>query len=321
VSEQLYSRVEVMLSRQDFKLRTAVFSDIEDSLAKLGYEETTEKIVKWARNKAVPLVAVTGLRFNIVKQRMENEHRYPWFDLMSTDGGVELYVRVDEGKRSRYLRDAGYHGYVMSRVEWDRERLMEQGRQVIKRLETELPSARFDFHGSDKRMAEQGLGGDDLREFVVGFRFFAQDPRERNQIVERLNKLFGEEHDFVCTEEINFNRRLKPGKPLKYCYDRTLQTKEGLVEYVSKKLKIEAGLSVGDGGNDAGQIMETAHLVGVVVGGAKEELRYLIDEVTVRQEGEIRWIERESFCKQVYVEPGGGIGPETILKALALVGR
>ena len=112
---------------------TAFFTDIDNTFYKAGKENAMAYLTEKAKERNIPIIAVTGNDFNGVYQRIESGE-LPRFQVISGSVGTEIWVlhKSEDGKYE-YKKDE-YFEKLLIKGGFEREELVKKSINLIKEL-------------------------------------------------------------------------------------------------------------------------------------------------------------------------------------------
>jgi len=270
--EAVYSNSEIanMLDAQDQRgePRTAMFSDIDNTIYRAGTEEATQRLAESGKDQSYPIIANTGNDYETVRLNIESG-KLPRFQAIIGQVGTEIWVSKDQDGVPAYIKDE-YFEELLKQTGFDRSKVAQEAQRIIDTAGQDYPDWELDFQnpGIEEKLVEQP--DPDYQPFKVSFYSMAEEDD-----LEELSSLFKERYPgqaIVICEEIGYNRSLPPdASRKKYCIDVLPATKRDAVVYMSSVLGIKRGVVAGDSGNDVDMLIESGDLNAILVGGYKPE--------------------------------------------------
>lgn len=302
--------------------RVALFTDIDNTFARKGFEGASLELEKRSGEESVPIVAVTGNYFSVVMKRILSGELPP-FQAIASSVGTEIWLLkgVSEDGTPEYVKDTVFQesleksGYV-------RNELVEVSEKVILDFEKTHPDWKFDFQSPEKEL-DLKTNPDDEYRFKISFFAYLSD-EDVSAMVAELQEKFPKQQVVVC-EEINYNKTLSPdAKIKKFCIDILPITKAGAVRYMSKVANVDQGLVAGDSGNDIDMLLNSGELDAVLVGGYKQEAKDALDKTVIEKKGKRSFrkvVGNDGRVKSVYIEQGDRVAAESILRSAEILKR
>lgn len=287
---------------------TALFTDIDNTFYKAGKENEMAYLTKKAKERNIPIIAVTGNDFYGIHKRIESGE-LPYFQVTAGAVGTEIWVlhKSEDGKYE-YKKDENFEKLLI-KGGFEREELVKKSFDLIKELSVKFPESKFDFQMPNVESAWLADKAAKCQPFKISFYFFA-DQQSLEQISQIAQGYFPGQSVIIC-EEINYNSTLSPDETVKkYCLDVLPIAKGDTVNYLSKLSDIQQGIVAGDSGNDVEMLFHSGSLNSVLVGGYKPEAEKHIGEViTVKKEGKRSFqkiLQPDGSIKAIYIEPEPG---------------
>lgn len=235
----------------------------------------------------------------------------PALPVIVGSGWLNIDMRQHDGS---YQTDHDYDHLIAKHPNWNREEVVA----TVKQLISQYPEFNLSFqHQSSDNLAPVAL---DVNK--IGLYFFAQNSEARREVQRIFAESFPGVLSLVCGE---INHNAVAGRTKKFCLDVTAMDKLGALLYLQKLLGISRGIAGGDSGNDSRFVTLSPDVLGVVVGGCKEELKEAVDEMAENSSFDRREnsgvLRRLVGNKRVFVENSTRRGPQSLLRAAALQAR
>lgn len=276
------SQINRMLSSQEQKgIRpTGLVSDFDNSYFRPDGVADTKKLAAITAEYDIPTTIVTGNDLATITKKMDdNGLRKP--EVLITAVGTEIYVLQKDGIGiETYIKDDEYQK-KMEDAQFDRKGCVTGLQKTILAWRDDITQKAhaLDFQKPEIEAAFQKGEAANVQDYKVSCYFMAENDQDRGFVELEIKKQFPHLEILVC-EEIGHNSKIKAGDPKKYCVDilpipKGLEHggKAGAVDYLQKTIGLERAFNVGDSGNDIQMLHSTALGEGIIVGGAKPELR------------------------------------------------
>lgn len=282
---------------------TALFTDIDNTFYKADKKDALATLTREAREKNIPIIAVTGNDFKGMKEKI-NKEELPYFDVVVGSVGTEIWVlhkKVDS--QITYKKD-DYFEKLLIESGFEREKLVRTSIDFIDDLKNSLPESEIDFQNPE--LEREWLSNKNLncQPFKISLYFFANQQLLK-EISKKAEKKFSNQSVIIC-EEINYNSSLPPNEETKkYCLDMLPVTKKDAVDYLSKLAGIKQGIVAGDSGNDVDMLLNSGNLNAVLVGGYKNEaIREINKSIFEKKPGRSfqKVMQSDGSIKAIYIE-------------------
>lgn len=305
---------------RDGRARTAVFSDVDNTFFRPDRADASFKLLHVLRGDEIPVIAVTGNDFSIIKRKVESGI-LPRFHVVIGSAGTEIWVLKEQDGFEQYVKDPVYEKRLKDQG-YDRDALEVQGQKFIEASKFAHPEWSLNFQYLDSAEDTAAAGADQVpsyQPFKLSFYGYAASPEEFEVLRTQFANHFSGRKVLTC-EEINYNSRLQPGdNRKKYCLDVMAATKADAVEYFAGKAGILLKVTAGDNENDV-DMLEREGDVAIIVGGATPGLVKEMDGFTqtseVGRHFQRVFDEKGELQKLVYRERGAFLGPESIDRAV-----
>jgi hydroxymethylpyrimidine pyrophosphatase-like HAD family hydrolase len=282
---------------------SGIFTDIDNTFVYDGCKAATVAVLGLACKRRMPVVAVTGADLNSVFSRIMADE-LPYFRALATSCGTEIYFLSKGG----YYQDHHWDNQLRSR--FNRKEVFFRAENLAREWAVTSPGCELEIQ--KKKVTEK---------YKVSFYFKASDGLVASMAAEEILSYFSE-YQLAWCEDITW----EPKDGLRrYCVDVLAANKQDAVEYITEQLGITDGIVAGDSGNDAEMVLDCdRRFVGVVVGGAREELKEALRKRDPRPVGKIQ--DSRGFSR--YYLDGRFVlvdehpdrrGPESILAALEVL--
>ncbi|MFZ2206954.1 MAG: HAD family hydrolase [Microgenomates group bacterium] len=287
---KVYQKSEInrMLGAQEQKgIRpTGLVSDFDNSYFRSDGVADTKKLAAITAEYDIPTTIVTGNDLATITKKMDdNGLRKP--EVLITAVGTEIYVLQKDGiGREIYAKDDEYQK-KMEEAQFDRKGCVVGLQKTILDWRDDITKKAhsLDFQKPEVEVAFQKGETVDVQDYKVSCYFMAENDQDRGFVELEIKKQFPHLEILIC-EEIGHNSKIKAGEPKKYCIDMLPIPKgldhggkAGAVDYLQKTIGLERAFNVGDSGNDIQMLHSTALGEGIIVGGAKPELRDTVADV------------------------------------------
>lgn len=287
---KVYQKSEInrMLGAQEQKgIRpTGLVSDFDNSYFRPDGVADTKKLAAITAEYDIPTTIVTGNDLATITKKMDdNGLRKP--EVLITAVGTEIYVLQKDGiGREIYAKDDEYQK-KMEEAQFDRKGCVVGLQKTILDWRDDITKKAhsLDFQKPEVEVAFQKGETVDVQDYKVSCYFMAENDQDRGFVELEIKKQFPHLEILIC-EEIGHNSKIKAGEPKKYCIDMLPIPKgldhggkAGAVDYLQKTIGLERAFNVGDSGNDIQMLHSTALGEGIIVGGAKPELRDTVADV------------------------------------------
>ncbi len=255
-------------NEEDRKDKQEELVAFREAFQRVRFQWSTERTTQFLEEHHVPIIAVTGRDLKMVQE----DQRLPMFDGVASAVGTEVYSNQKDGT---YQLDDQFDSYLRQDIGYKREEVYQvcagfQHNLVLANQEIKLEFQPRDRVGSSEQP----------QPYKISFNFEGDQ-----QTVDMLNSAEGEQSLRAVLNENGFqnvklvfswDRDLGGGRS-RYNIDVVPLTKKDAVDYLAKKFGCLA-FTAGDSGNDKEMIFESETAgAGIVVGGAKDELRRALD--------------------------------------------
>lgn len=297
-----------------------LFTDLDDTFYRKDRKEESNKLVRMADEKSIPIVIATGNNYKGVLGRIE-QGELPYFSVIAGSVGTEIWVlHIDQNGKKHYVKDQEYENTLL-KTGFDRRALGKTSFDMIKTFGVDHLDWQFKFQKPDVELAYQKGEKVEIEPFKISFDAFSSGENAPEQIYKEVASRFPGQKVVVCEDSGYKGKDGETGK--KYFIDILPATKADAVNYISHKMQVDIAGVAGDSGNDSTMLTGTGNIA-FRVGGSKPELNLAIQEAvtTGKGRGSFRKIENpDGTVKIYYGERGVRLGPESIIYAAQVLKR
>lgn len=301
-----------------------LFTDIDGTFFKRGFEEASDQISETSKKFGVPIVAITGRNFRDVLDRIETpnhpEMNLPYFDVIAGSVGTEIWVlQVGEDGKKTYVRDDEFIKQIVGGA-YDRTSVLGLSQMLIDQIQQIHPERYLDFQNPDLEKAFNQGEDVDVESHKVSFNAYLASDQEVLSMRGQLEARFPDQKVIISVGDRPDH--LDEGRK-HYNIDVLPATKADAVNYIREETDVDAAFVAGNGGNDTAMLMESGDL-SIGVGGSDEEIDESIREVSPKRKGKKSFARSENpedNGKLYYLETGDRTGPESIIYAAKVIER
>jgi len=248
---------------------TVLFTDFDKSYYWPDHHDEAVKVATLAEKFAIPIVVVSGNSYEDMVQKIGQinashpDNPLPWPDVIAGAIGTEIYIRRQTADGSiKYERDDSFSQQITA-TGFDSQALSRSAAAAIEK----------------GKLKQWSFEPQPIKPLPFKLSFFTMATEaEREQMLKDLEVVFPTAPVISVAEQVEFHQaheeEITKGGKRRYCIDFIpVEPKRFATDYLIKILGIKRSFAVGDGGNDVNLIRNTLANVGIITGGATQQLQ------------------------------------------------